>query len=89
MSPSDKKDAIREMLNGIIEGKVESNRRYIDEVLEKIQVANHKYYLDKLVIELAMMESEEKAGNALAAFQHKVMADTYKGILEKTLGITE
>jgi hypothetical protein len=27
--------------------------------------------------------------NALAAFQHKVMADIYKGILEKTLGITE
>jgi hypothetical protein len=79
---------MRDMLNKIIEGKVDANRRYVDEVLEKIQDANHRYYLEKLVIELAMMESEEKVGNKQAAFRHQVMVDTYKGILEKTFGIS-
>ena len=80
---------IREILNRIIEGKIDSNRRYVDKVLEKIQDANHKYYLEKLVVELTKMEAEEKAGNPQAVFQHKVMAETYKGILEKTFGITD
>jgi hypothetical protein len=89
MSTSDKENTgLRNLLNKIIEGKVDANRRYIDEVLEKIQDANHRYYLEKLVIELALMESEEKAGNTQAAFQHKVMVDTYKGILEKSFGIS-
>ena len=88
MSTRDKENTgLRDMLNKIIEGKVDANRRYIDEVLEKIQDANHRYYLEKLVIELAMMESEEKAGNKKEAFRHKVMVDTYKGILEKSFGI--
>jgi hypothetical protein len=88
---SEKKEPprIRDMLNQIIEGKVDANRRYIDEVLEKIQDANHRYYLEKLVIELTQMELEEKAGNFQRAFQHKVMAETYKGILQKTFGITD
>ena len=86
---SEKKEpSIRELLNEIIEGKVDSNRRYIDQVLEKIQDANHRYYLDKLVIELTQMEAEEKAGNLQGAFRHKVLAETYRGILEKTFGIT-
>jgi hypothetical protein len=87
MSTRDKENTgLRDMLNKIIEGKVDANRRYIDQVLEKIQDANHRYYLEKLVIELAMMESEEKAGNKREAFRHKVMVDTYKGILEKSFG---
>ena len=89
MSTRDKENTgLRDMLNKIIEGKVDANRRYIDQVLEKIQDANHRYYLEKLVIELAMMESEEKAGNKQKAFRHKVMVDTYKGILEKGFGIS-
>jgi hypothetical protein len=89
LTASDKeKSNIREVLNKIIEGKVDANRRYIDEVLEKIQDANHRYYLEKLVIELAMMESEEKAGNKKEAFRHKVMVETYRGILEKSFGVT-
>jgi hypothetical protein len=35
------------------------------------------------------MEIEEKAGNLRKAFHHKVMADTYKGILQKAFGITD
>ncbi len=35
------------------------------------------------------MELEEKVGNLQGAFQHKVMADTYKGILEKAFGVTD
>jgi hypothetical protein len=70
-----------------MEGKVDANRRYIDQVSEKIQDANHRYYHEKLVIERAMMESEEKTGNKRETFRHKVMVDTYKGILEKSFGI--
>jgi hypothetical protein len=89
ISNSDEQNpSVRDMLNKIIKGKIDANRRYIDEVLEKIQDANHRYYLEKLVIELAMMESEEKAGNGQAAFRHKVMVDTYKGILEKAFGVS-
>jgi hypothetical protein len=89
MSTQDKENTgLRDMLNKIIEGKVDANRRYIEQVLEKIQDANHRYYLEKLVIELAMMESEEKPGNKKEAFRHKIMVDTYKGILEKSFGIS-
>lgn len=51
------------MLNKIIEGKIDANRKYIDEVLEKIQDQNHRYYLEKFVIEVQRREIEEKAGN--------------------------
>jgi hypothetical protein len=57
-------------------------------VLAKIQDQNHRYYLEKFVIEVQRMEIEEKAGNMQGAFRHKVMAETYKSILEKTFGIT-
>jgi hypothetical protein len=42
-----------------------------------------------MVVELTQMELEEKADNLQGAFQHKVLAETYKGILEKAFGITE
>lgn len=79
---------MRDVLDQIIEGRVDANRKYIDEVLEKILDQNHRYYLEKLVVELSMMESEEKAGNEEAAFRHKVMVDAYRGILEKSFGIS-
>ena len=79
---------IKDMLDKIIEGKVDANRRYIDQILEQIQDQNHKYYLQKFVIELQRSEIEEQAGNLQVAFQHKVLAETYKSILEKTFGVT-
>jgi DNA polymerase III delta prime subunit len=79
---------IREMLNKIIEGRVDANRRYIDQILEKIEDQNHRYFLNMLVVELQRMEIEEKAGNLQAALHHKVMAETYKDILEKTFGVS-
>ena len=89
-TPTDEeKNDFRVILNKLIEGKVDANRRYIDQVLEKIQEQNHRYFLEKLVIEVHQMELEEKVGNLQGAFQHKVMADTYKGILEKAFGVTE
>jgi hypothetical protein len=72
--------SIRDMLDEIIVGRFDANRRYIDEVL-KILDRNHRYYLEKLVIALQRMEIEEKAGNLQDAYQHKVMAETYKGVL--------
>ena len=88
-SPNNKQPEIGDILNKIVEGRIDANRRYVDEILEKIQDQNRRYYLDKLVIELQRMELEEKAGNLQGAFQHKVLAETYKGILEKAFGITE
>jgi hypothetical protein len=79
---------LKEILDKIVEGRIDANRKYVDEVLEKIQDANHRDYLEKLAIEVTRMELEEKAGNLQRAFQHKVLAENYKGILEKAFGIS-
>lgn len=90
MSTSEKENpTMQDILNQIIQGKIDVNRRYVDEILEKIQEQNHRYYLEKFVLEVQRMEIEEKAGNLRKAFHHKVMADTYKGILQKAFGITD
>jgi hypothetical protein len=88
-TPDKDNTGIRDMLNKIIEGKVSKNRKYVDDVLQKIQDQNHRYYLEKLVVEIQRMELEEKAGNLYWAEHHKVMAQAYKGILEKAFGITD
>ena len=41
------------------------------------------------MVELQRMELGEKAGYLQGALHHKVMAETYKGILEKAFGITD
>ena len=80
---------LKVLIDQIVEGRVNASRRYIDEVLEMIQDANHRYYLEKLAIEAMRLELEEKAGNLQAVLHHKVMIDTYKGLLEKTFGPTK
>jgi hypothetical protein len=89
MSSDKENRSMHDVLNQLIQGKVDINRRYVDEILVKIQEQSHRYYLEKFVIEVHQMELEEKAGNLQGAFRHKVMADTYKGILEKAFGITD
>ena len=80
---------IQDLLNNIVKRKIDANRRYIDEVLEKILDRHKRYYFEMFLNEVQRMELEEKAGNLQGAFQHKVMADTYKGILEKAFGVTD
>jgi len=87
MAPEDKN--MRDTLNEIINRKIDTNRRYIDEVLQKILEHHKRYYFEKFLDEVNRMELEEKVGNLQGAFQHKVMADTYKGILEKAFGVTD
>jgi len=87
MAPEDKN--MRDTLNEIINRKIDTNRRYIDEVLQKILEHHKRYYFEKFLDEVNRMELEEKVGNLQGAFQHKVMADTYKGILEKAFGLTD
>ena len=87
MAPEDKK--MRDTLNDIVNRKIDTNRRYIDEVLQKILEHHKRYYFEKFLDEVNRMELEEKVGNLQGAFQHKVMADTYKGILEKAFGLTD
>ena len=87
MTPGDKN--MRDTLNEIINRKIDTNRRYIDEVLQKVLEHHKRYYFGKFLDEVHRMELEEKVGNLQGAFQHKVMADTYKGILEKAFGVTD
>ncbi len=80
---------IHDLLNNIVKRKIDANRRYIDEVLETILERHKRYYFEMFLNEVQRMELEEKAGNLQGAFQHKVMADTYKGILEKAFRVTD
>lgn len=82
MTPDKKRD-LREMIDDAVRGKIDANRRFIDEVLEKIQDQNHQYFLARLGEELRQAELEQKAGNLQVAMHHRVMADVYKSILEK------
>ena len=78
---------LRALIDKVVESRIDANRRYIGDVLEKIQDENHRYYLERLATEIRMMEAEDRAGNLQAVFHHKVLVDTYKGILEKAFGI--
>jgi predicted transcriptional regulator len=83
MSDKHEKDSsISEILNKIVKNKVNGNRRYIDEILEKIQDRNRNYFLAKFE-EMKAKEEAEKAGNLDKAQHHKVMAETYKSIVER------
>jgi polyhydroxyalkanoate synthesis regulator phasin len=78
----DKKRELRDLIDEAVKRKIDANRRFVDEVLERIQDQNHQYFLEKLGNELRQMEIEQKAGN-LHGVHHKVMADAYKSILER------
>ena len=78
---SENKADFKELLNKIVQAKADTNRRYIDEILERIQDQSHQFYLQRLGYELREMELAEKAGNLQLVMHHKVMADTFKTIL--------
>jgi tRNA pseudouridine-54 N-methylase len=80
---TEKKRELRGMIDEAVKGKIDASRRFVDEVLEKIQDRNRQYFLERLGSELRQMELEQKAGNMHGAMHHRVMADTYKSILEK------
>lgn len=80
---TEKKRELRGMIDEAVKGKIDANRRFVDEVLEKIQDRNRQYFLERLGGELRQMELEQKVGNMHGAMHHRVMADTYKSILEK------
>jgi hypothetical protein len=73
---------LRELLNKIVQTKIDANRRYIDEILMKIQDQTHQYYLERLGYELREMELAQQKGNLQLVMHHRVLADTYKSILE-------
>jgi hypothetical protein len=82
MAP-DKKREMRDLIDVAVKNRIDANRRYIDDVLEKIQDQNHQYFLEKLGNELRQMEIDQKVGNLRGATHHRVMADAYKSILER------
>ncbi len=65
MTP-DKKRELRDMIDEAVEGRINADRRYVDEVLEKIQDQNRQYFLEKLGTELRHAELEQKAGTCKA-----------------------
>jgi tRNA pseudouridine-54 N-methylase len=81
---SDEKTELKGLLNKVLQTKIDANRRYIDEVLEKIQDQTHQYYLQRLGYEVREMELAEQNGNFQLVMHHKVMVDTYRSILEKS-----
>lgn len=82
MTP-DKKRELRDMIDATVRGKIDANRRFIDDTLETIQEQNHQYFLAKLGEELRQAELDKKAGYLQSAMHHQVMAYVYKSILEK------
>jgi hypothetical protein len=82
MTP-DKKREMRDLIDEAVKGRIDANRRFVDDVLEKIQDQNHQYLLETLGDELRQMEIEQKAGNLQGAMHHRVMADVYKSMLER------
>ena len=69
------------MVNKIVQSKIDANRRYIDEVLEKLQDRNRNYFLAKIAEEMKAKQEAEKAGNMQKIRHHEVMAETYKSIV--------
>jgi hypothetical protein len=82
MTP-DKKRELRDLIDDAVKDRIDANRRFVDDVLEKIQDQNHQFFLEKLGNELRQMEIGQKAGNLRGATHHRVMADAYKSILER------
>lgn len=72
--------SLSDMLNKIIQSRIDANRRYIDEVLEKMQDQNREYFLAKFAEEMRAREEAEHAGNMQKVRQHEVMAETYRSI---------
>jgi polyhydroxyalkanoate synthesis regulator phasin len=82
MTP-DKKRELRDLIDDAVKSRIDANRRFVDDVLERIQDQNHQYFLEKLGNELRQMEIDQKVGNLRGATHHRVMADVYKSILER------
>jgi predicted nucleotidyltransferase component of viral defense system len=74
---------LRDLVEKLVSDKVNANRRFVDEVLEKIQDRNHQYFLERFGDALKQAETAERAGDASAALRYKVLADTYKSIIER------
>jgi polyhydroxyalkanoate synthesis regulator phasin len=79
-----KKHELRDLVDDAVKGRIDANRRFVDDALKKIQDQNHQYFLEKLGSEIRQMEIDQKgAGNLQGAMHHRVMAYVYKSILEK------
>jgi hypothetical protein len=83
----DEQSDLKALLNKAVSIKIDANRRYIDEVLEKIQDQNRQYFLERLGYELREMGLAEQKGQLRLVMHHKVMADTYRSILEKSFPV--
>jgi len=80
---AEKKRELRDLIEEAVKSKIDANRRFVDEMLEKIQDRNREYFLERLGNELRQMELEQKAGNLQGAMHHRVMFDVYKSIIER------
>jgi hypothetical protein len=74
---------LRDLVEKLVTDRVNANRRFVDEILEKIQDQSHQYYLARFGEALEQAEIAEKTGNAPGALRYRVLADTYKSIIER------
>jgi hypothetical protein len=81
--PLQNDDSLRNTINKIIETRVDANRRYIDEVLEKIQDDTHNYYLERLGYHMREMELAQEQRDLKSVAHHRVMSDTFASILQR------
>jgi hypothetical protein len=75
-------DELHGLLDALVKRRADANRKFIDEVLKKVQDRNHQDFLGKLENELQQMELQKRTGNAAALVHHQVLADAYKSILD-------
>jgi len=74
---------LKDVIDQLVNSKIDANRRYIDEILDKIQYQNRTYFLDQMKAEIDQMASAIEKGDLKRASQHKVLAETYKAIVER------
>lgn len=75
---------LEDVLNNIVRAKTNVSRRYIDDILEKIQDRNRAYFLIKSAAEMKSKQLAEAAGDLFKARHHEVMAETYRSIAERS-----
>jgi len=74
---------LRRLIDKIVQTRADSNRRYIDQVLEKVFDQHRQFYLERLGYELRELELAQQNRNYQMVLRHRVMADIYKSIVEK------
>jgi hypothetical protein len=81
MTP-DKKHELRDLIDDAVKDRIDANRRFVNDLLEKIQDGTTNSSLKSSGTSCGRWRPT-KAGDLRGATHHRVMADVYKSILER------